>query len=412
MNRMIHRKQAKSFSGINIGDKVQFEIIIDEKLHNSFSELFEDFSPIHCNDEFCSKTRFKRRIGYAFMLTGFLSKLYGEYLPGGSSICIKQDAKFIKPFSIGDRIKVTGEVINKVESTQFVEIKSEMFRNEKECVFKGNGIVQILFEKRLTQPLYEVDGKRIYYLDFVNALKKVGVDKEDTIFVHSDISVFGKLAALDRNFLLQTLIDAIKETVGEDAIIIMPTFCYSFCNGELYDVANTKSIVGVLTEYFRKQPDVSRTIHPIFSVVIWGKHKNNLLNIGKDSFDKKSIFGKLHQMNGKIVFLGAPFQSCTYIHYIEQMHGIPYRYMKTFKGKIRMGDMEYKDEYTYFVRYLDKNVIFDTSRLEKHLLEKGLIKEVRLGSGRILMIESDVLFKEGCKLLDQDIYFFLKEEAK
>lgn len=267
-------------------------------------------------------------------------------------------------------------------------------------------------KKELIQPLYEANGKRIYYFDFINALREVGLNKGDTVLVHSDIRVFGKLCNFNRNFLLQTLIDAIKESVGDNGRIIMPTFTYSFCKNELYDVANTKSTVGVLTEYFRKQPDVNRTIHPIFSVGIWGKHKSDLLDIGKDSFNEDSIFGKFHKMNGKIVFLGAPFQSCTYIIYVQRMHGVPYRYMKKSKGKIRVGDMEYIDEYNYFVRYLNKNVITDLSRLEKHLLEKGLMKEVKLGGGRIMMVESDVLFKEGFKLLDQGIYFFLKEKPK
>jgi len=65
---------------------------------DAFAALSGDYSPIHCDEQFCSKTRFKKRIGYAFLLTGFLSKLYGEHLPGGSSICIKQESKFIKPF--------------------------------------------------------------------------------------------------------------------------------------------------------------------------------------------------------------------------------------------------------------------------------------------------------------------------
>lgn len=32
----------------------------------------------------------------------------------------------------------------------------------------------------------------------------------------------------------------------------MPTFTYSFCKNEIYDKLNSKSTVGVLTEYFRK----------------------------------------------------------------------------------------------------------------------------------------------------------------
>lgn len=145
MNRATHHKQAKSFLEISIGDKAQFEVKINEESHVSFAKLFDDFSPIHCDDKFCSKTKFKRRIGYGFMLTGFLSRLYGEYLPGGSSICIKQDARFVKPFFIGDKIKIVGKVVNKMESTHLIEISTEMYRNGKELVFKGTGIVQVLF---------------------------------------------------------------------------------------------------------------------------------------------------------------------------------------------------------------------------------------------------------------------------
>jgi aminoglycoside 3-N-acetyltransferase len=261
--------------------------------------------------------------------------------------------------------------------------------------------------------LYEWKDKQIYYKDFVDALRAIGIEKGDVIFVHSDLSVFGKLITLDRDFLLNALVDVFKDCVGENGTIIMPTFTYSFCNGEIFDVVNTKSTVGVLTEFFRKQPDVSRTIQPIFSVAIWGKHRDEFLDISKDSFDKDSIFGKMHRHNAKIIIFGSPLvESGTFLHYIEETHGVPYRYLKTFKGTIRNNDVEYEDEYTYFVRYLDKNVIVDTDRLEKHLLKTGLMKEIRLGNGRIMMIESDLFFKEGCKLLDQNIYFLLKQEPK
>jgi len=137
-------KQGKSFTEIEVGDSGQFEIMVDEKMHSDFSKLFRDFSPIHTDDEFSSKLGFKKRIGYAFLLTGLLSKLYGEHLPGGSSICIKQEAKFVKPFYAGDILRVRGEVIRKVNSTKFVEIKTEIFRNADEKVFEGLGFVQII----------------------------------------------------------------------------------------------------------------------------------------------------------------------------------------------------------------------------------------------------------------------------
>jgi 3-hydroxybutyryl-CoA dehydratase len=142
---MAHRNKARNFSEIGVGDKEEFEVIIDESMHTNFSKISGDYSPIHCDDGFSKKTKFGKKIGYAFLLTSFLSKMYGEYLPGGSSVCITQEANFMKPYYIGDKIKVIGEVVNKIESTNFVEIKTEMYRNDTECIFRGNGTVQILY---------------------------------------------------------------------------------------------------------------------------------------------------------------------------------------------------------------------------------------------------------------------------
>ena len=142
-----HRKKQLYFSDIHEGQTASFETTVTERIHETFSELVGDYSPIHTQESFASGTRFGKRIGYAFLLTGLLSRLYGEYLPGGSSVCIKQEAQFRKPFFVGDTITVTGTVEKKISSTRFVVIKSEMFRNGGECIFQGSGTVQIMFEE-------------------------------------------------------------------------------------------------------------------------------------------------------------------------------------------------------------------------------------------------------------------------
>lgn len=141
----MHRNQARSFLDINVGDKAAFEVHIGKDMHDTFSALAGDFSPIHCDDKFCAKTVFKKRIGYAFLLTSFLSRFYGEYLPGGSSICVRQESNFVRPFFIGDDITIIAKVVRKMASTRFIEIDSRMYRKKSQCVYRGKGIVQMLF---------------------------------------------------------------------------------------------------------------------------------------------------------------------------------------------------------------------------------------------------------------------------
>jgi len=130
-----------------LGEKVEFEVDISKEIHEKFSELSGDFSKMHTDDEFSKSKGFKKKIGYAFLLNSFLSRLYGEHLPGGSSICLKQESKFMNPFYEGDKLRIVGEVISKSESTKVVEINSEIFNQDNQKIFEGNGWVKIIVEK-------------------------------------------------------------------------------------------------------------------------------------------------------------------------------------------------------------------------------------------------------------------------
>ncbi len=408
---MGHRNQPQYLHDIAIGQKAQFTFKIDQEKHFAFSQVVEDYSPIHWDPEYYHKTKFGRQIGYGFLVTGLLSRLYGEYLPGGSSICIKQDAKYVKPYFVGDTITVVGEVVGKSESTGFVEIECKMFREGNECIFKGKGTVQVLpIEYQRSQlkketPLYTFETQTISYKDILERLQEAGIQKGDVVFVHSDIAAFGKLATNNRELLMDNIIWALKDAVGEEGTIIMPAFTYSFCRSKEYDQQYSPSTVGVLTEYFRKQPEVDRTLHPIFSAAIWGKRKKEILNVGPDSFGKDSIFAKLHQLQGKILFLGAPFQSGTYMHYVEQSYNVPYRYFKYFQGTVRSNGRSFSDTARFFVRDLENNVTYSAAKLEQCLLEKGLMKKVKIGAGEILLVDGEALYKEAFSCLQKDINF-------
>lgn len=78
-----------AFEHIRPHQRVTFEVLVDEALHAAFAALSGDHSPIHVDEDFCRGTAYKKRIGYAFLLEALLSRLYGQYLPGGSSVCLQ-----------------------------------------------------------------------------------------------------------------------------------------------------------------------------------------------------------------------------------------------------------------------------------------------------------------------------------
>jgi aminoglycoside 3-N-acetyltransferase len=255
--------------------------------------------------------------------------------------------------------------------------------------------------------LYTYEDHTITELDFINALWSIGIHAGNKIFVHSDIKAFGKIATRDKTTLLRSLVNALQESVGHEGTVVMPTFSYSFCKNEVYNKGSTRSTVGALTDFFRTEKDVQRSLHPIFSVAAWGKHADDFMRIGKDSFGKNTVFERLRELDAKIVFLGVTLQTCTFLHHVEQMHNVPHRFMKVFEGSIIDGEAKYHDAYTFFVRPLDGTIETDFSVIEPRLRNAGLLNETTVGGGRILCVSANQLYDEGMHMLDRDPYCFV-----
>lgn len=265
------------------------------------------------------------------------------------------------------------------------------------------------YAKAVMTHLYTFRDTKIYSEDFLKALEHVGVVKGDTIFVHSDVTVFGK-PVLEGSVLLPGLVSVLQTSVGESGTVILPTFTYSFTKNEEYNPRTTPSTVGSLTEFFRKQPRVKRTQHPLFSVAIWGAHAEECMHIGKDSFGPQTIFEFLRTFDAKIIFMGAPFASLTFVHHIEQMHMVPYRYLKEFSGTLVAGK-PYQDTFTFFVRPLDGTIETDLTRLESELRNRSFMKEVTLGRGSILSVRARDVYDTGMQLLDADPYALIEKHT-
>jgi aminoglycoside 3-N-acetyltransferase len=195
--------------------------------------------------------------------------------------------------------------------------------------------------------------------------------------------------------------------VGRNGNIIMPTFSYSFCKKEIFDPKTTPSTVGALTEYFRKLKGVKRSMDAIFSVAALGPDKDYFTNVGTNCFGERSIFEKLYFKNVKIIFLGETFD-ITYMHFIEQRFGIPYRFIKEFNGQVRLRNKLMDSVFYYNVRQLDKNIEYDLEGIADFLNNRGVLKKVKLGNSKIRAVNAIEAFDEITKGFEKNRYLLLK----
>ena len=133
----------KLIDEISVGEKINYKILITEEIHNDFMKFSGDNSPIHSDKKFAQSNGYKERLGYAFLLTTILSKIYGTIFPGGSELCLKQEANFPNPYYIGDELEFNIEVINKNEDLKLLTVMTIVENQEKKVIFKGQGVFQL-----------------------------------------------------------------------------------------------------------------------------------------------------------------------------------------------------------------------------------------------------------------------------
>ncbi len=227
--------------------------------------------------------------------------------------------------------------------------------------------------------------------DLVKSFKELGLEAGDVLLVHSSYKSFGGVEGGP-----QTVIDALLEVLGSEGTLVVPTFTLSFCeqfNREgkgYFDLDNTPSEMGILTETLRKMPGAKRSLHPIHSFAAYGKLADELSSVsGKSSFGKESVFVKLHELNAKIMVIGVKYCQCmTFFRYVEQMVGTKYRYIKEFSGDIIIGGKKYQDTFNMNVRDLDRKVISNNEPMGEILEEIGLVNIRKIGQSPVKLLVS------------------------
>ncbi len=160
--------------------------------------------------------------------------------------------------------------------------------------------------------------KQKLFADFV----KIGIKQGDSVLVHCSLSKIGYVEGGAK-----TIVDALFETIGESGTLLFPTFPATgrhktyLEEDHIFDLKNTPSQMGSVTEHFRKLEGVYRSLHPTDCVAAKGTHAEYYTNshFGElTPYTANSPFRKLCAKNGKILMLGTTLNgACTNLHTLE-----------------------------------------------------------------------------------------------
>lgn len=259
-------------------------------------------------------------------------------------------------------------------------------------------------EKKL---FWDSDNNWLTSSDLLKSLREIGADQCETLFIHTSLNFGIPNPQLKKKELLGALFYILRSLRVRN--LLMPTFTFSFPNGKDYNPETSASRMGVLNEYFRKQEGVVRSNDPLMSVALLGEDKELVTGIGHSSCGANSTYDLLHKRDGvKFLFLGAKIGDCmTYMHYLEWLYSVDYRYERTFNGYVeRDGDRKY-EEYNLFVRY--KSVLPNTASYiyEQRMYDKGTAKVIPFGNSTISIVGEKEACAEYARCLAENPYFFV-----
>jgi aminoglycoside 3-N-acetyltransferase len=246
----------------------------------------------------------------------------------------------------------------------------------------------------------------------VEGFRGLGVEEGDTLLVHSS---YKSLGAVDGG--PQIVINALESVLGEDGTLVMPTFNFDFNKGTPWDVRTTPSKMGVLTELVRVDPRAKRVFHPFYSFAILGKHAEMLGGLRyKSSYERNSVFGKLRDLDGKIMVIGLSYNdSMTFFHHIEQMEGVDYRFLKQFTGEVTdENGNTYTDTFEMLVRDIDKGVMTMVDPMGALMEQAGVIRSAKIGEADVKLMKANEVYAFTAREMKRDphlLYYIEKKDS-
>ena len=249
--------------------------------------------------------------------------------------------------------------------------------------------------------------------EFLSSFKRLKINKTKNIYVTSNLSNISKIR-IRKQKKVEIIFNSLKKTMGEKYSIFVPTATLNLCNTKIpFDLQNTPSHnMGPLAEYIRQKKSI-RSLHPFWSICGIGNNAKILKNVSKHAYGFGSPWSKMLELDFLQVNIGIhPSKAVTLIHHIETIIGVPYRYNKLFRHRVKCDGKLYEDDFfqsVFFNKVNSKKKIKLNEHFFKILKDQKKLNYVKHKSGlEIWSFKMRDFFKVSTNLFYKDMFTYLE----
>ena len=248
----------------------------------------------------------------------------------------------------------------------------------------------------------------------VESLKLADLSNGDTVLVQSNLSLFGRIdGCRKKNEILDLYYSSLWDVLGAKGTLVVLTAFEDYARyGVAFHREKSPSLSGSFSEYVRQIPGAVRSIHPVLSMTAVGQNASYLCEGNHyEGFGYDSPWGRLHRLDAKIMTLGYGITSdgMTFLHYLENLYGVPYQYTKLFDYPVYDNGNIVSGTFTMPVRYLDFDIDYDQFNFKKYLVDCGAARLINCGRGKILSTTCSSIVNYGIIFLRTNRYGLLKK---
>jgi len=123
-----------------VGERFEFTKTISDDDIRQFAVVSGDTNPLHLDDEYAERTRFRGRIAHGTLVGGLISAALAR-IPG-LVVYLSQDLEFHNPVQVGETLTATCEIVEDLGNDQY-RLTTQVHNEDDDVVIDGEAVVLV-----------------------------------------------------------------------------------------------------------------------------------------------------------------------------------------------------------------------------------------------------------------------------